>query len=69
MTGSDNATRGPDRPFSHPGVGMRMTFRCAACCNVRSCVGRKFQRVMGLRQYVCAKCAEVRASACVGRTK
>lgn len=40
--------------------GMSMTFRCGACAKFVGVNGRKLKRVFGLRQYVCAKCAEVR---------
>jgi hypothetical protein len=55
---SDNARLRPTPGFKPSGVGLYMTFRCAACANVRGCVGRKLKRVMGLRQFVCQKCAE-----------
>lgn len=56
MTGSDNARLKPVPPFVPQGVGLAMTFRCGACCKVKPVVGRKLKRVLGLRQYVCAKC-------------
>lgn len=48
----------PNARCKHPGVGVYMTFRCAACAKVKGVVGRKLKRVMGLRQYVCAGCNE-----------
>jgi hypothetical protein len=62
MTGSDNVTRGPDRKMASAGPGMAPTFRCAACARPGlSTTGRRLRRVHGVRQWVCAKCAEVRA--------
>lgn len=62
MTGPDNETRGPDRKMASPGVGMAPTFMCAACARKgMSTTGRRLRRVHGVRQWVCAKCAEVRA--------
>lgn len=60
---SDNETRGPDRRITHPGVGMSPTFTCAACARsgLRT-TGRRLKRVHGVRQWVCAKCAEVRGA-------
>lgn len=40
--------------------GMSMTFRCGACAKFSSLYGRRLKRVYGIRQYVCAACAEVR---------
>lgn len=57
---SDTARMRPTPAFAFSGVGMSMTFRCGACCKVKPVVGRKLKRVLGLRQYVCAKCAEVK---------
>ncbi len=60
MSDSDSARMRPDRPFAFAGVGMTMTFRCGACAHIKPVVGRKLKRVLGLRQYVCVKCAEVK---------
>lgn len=38
-------------------AGYGMTFKCAACVKPKPIVGRKLQRVDGVRQYVCAGCA------------
>jgi len=38
-------------------VESALLFRCAACAKPSSTTGRKLQRVLGLRQYVCARCA------------
>lgn len=41
-----------------PASGMSQSFRCAACCKHKPIRGRRLQRVLGLRQYVCAGCAK-----------
>lgn len=38
--------------------GAGATFRCGRCTLFKSLHGRRMQRVQGLRQYVCAKCAK-----------
>jgi predicted SprT family Zn-dependent metalloprotease len=55
---SDNVIRPQDTHWRQAGTGMYITFRCAACCKVKGCNGRKLKRVMGLRQYVCKECAK-----------
>ncbi len=49
-----NTPRDVERP--QPGIGHYSGFLCAACGNKRDTLGRKLQRVMGLRQYVCRSC-------------
>ena len=58
---SDTRTRGCAASVP-PSAGMAMTFRCAACTKFKFCTGRKLRRVLGLRQYVCAECADRMAS-------
>lgn len=41
-----------------PAAGMSQSFRCGACCKPKPILGRRLQRVMGLRQYVCCGCAK-----------
>ena len=57
MNAPDSPTNTPrDVAQSQPGVGHYSGFRCAACCQTKGTLGRKLQRVMGLRQYVCKGC-------------
>lgn len=58
MSMDDRLKSTPDVRWRNPGPGMHITFKCAACSKVRSCFGRKLQRVQGLRQYVCSTCYE-----------
>lgn len=43
------------------GVAPAHHFLCAACQRSRPTLGRKVRRVLGLRSYVCAKCAGEKA--------
>lgn len=55
---SDAARRPQDAPQVRSGPGMAgATFRCGACGGYRSLFGRRMRPVQGLRQYVCAQCA------------
>jgi hypothetical protein len=51
-----------DKPFRAAGVGMSPTFRCGACHQFKTMPGRRLKRVLGLRQYVCARSAGVSSS-------
>lgn len=53
---SDQMNGPADVRFLQTGAGMPMTFRCGACGEPRSVIGRKMQFVRGLRQYVCKGC-------------
>lgn len=55
---SDQSRHVPDVAFRQAGVGLYMTFACARCGKVKPVVGRKMQRVRGLRTFVCAGCAK-----------
>lgn len=58
MKEADRSQKAADTKWASPGPGMYITFRCGACSKVKSCIGRKLKRVMGLRQYVCEGCAK-----------
>ncbi len=58
MTHDDHRGNARDVRFAPVGVGMASTFRCARCAGFRSITGRKLEKVQGVRQYVCASCAE-----------
>jgi hypothetical protein len=46
-----------DVRLTSPGPGVLATFLCPRCAKSKSCVGRKLQRVRGLRTWVCRACA------------
>lgn len=54
---SDRIRTAPDVKFKPAGIGTGATFMCALCCKPRVTLGRKLQRVNGLRTYVCRGCA------------
>lgn len=56
--GSDNCTRGTDRGFRSPGVGLTPTFRCGRCDGTRTMIGCGMRKVGGLRVKVCGPCKE-----------
>lgn len=59
INSDDSVRRMPDGRYPPRGPGMSSTFRCGACGQAKSVVGRRMQRVAGLRQYVCAGCVRV----------
>lgn len=65
---SDDHKSGRDVRFRAVGTGMANTFACAARTKHRVMLGRRLARVMGLRQYVCAGCAETLAPNRTGRS-
>jgi len=54
---SDTAKRPADVPWKPVGAGLAPQFRCGACDKPSSPAGRKLKHVLGLRTYVCARCA------------
>lgn len=58
MTSDETTRAAPDVPFKPRGLGLAMLFRCAACSNPSSTLGRGLRRVNGLRTYVCKACKE-----------
>lgn len=64
---SDDHKSGRDVKFRAVGTGMANTFACAACTKHRVMLGRRLARVMGLRTYVFATCAETLAANRKGR--
>ena len=53
----------PDVKFVQVGSGMSMTFTCAGPCkSARRVLGRRKRLVRGVKQWVCATCAEGLAS-------
>ena len=55
---TDRMSPVPDVKFRPVGMAHQSLFRCAACGNPRQCLGRRLQRVHGLRQWVCKGCAK-----------
>lgn len=47
----------PDVRWKPAGTGHGMSFKCAACVKPKPILGRKLQRVDGVRQFVCKGCA------------
>jgi hypothetical protein len=47
----------PDVKFAPVGMGHFISFFCARCAMKKSAMGRKLQRVHGLRTWVCKGCA------------
>lgn len=43
------------------GPGCAPMFLCGACSRPKATTGRKLARVLGLRTWVCSKCAEGKA--------
>lgn len=56
MTSDDSKRVGVS--YTHPSPVGVMTFRCGKCSVPRSMLGRKLQRVKGIRQFVCKQCVE-----------
>ena len=57
MNAPDNPGNTPrDVVMSQPGIGYYSAFLCALCHIKRDTGGRKLQRVLGVRQYVCKGC-------------
>lgn len=54
---SDKISPVPDVKFRPVGAGHHISFFCALCNQPRNALGRKLQRVQGLRQWVCKGCA------------
>jgi len=53
----------PAQPaFTNPGVGHSSAFLCAACQTFKGTLGRRMQRVLGLRTWVCAACVAKRGA-------
>lgn len=58
---SDTRNTAPDVRYPPRGIGSPgQTFRCGACGQFRRLLGRKLQRVHGLRTWVCAGCAKTK---------
>lgn len=53
---SDDATAPRDVRFGAMGSGMSTLFKCGRCHKRKAPAGRRMQRVLGLRTYVCAGC-------------
>ena len=47
-----------DVRLTAPGPGLQATFRCGRCDKPRQSLGRKLQRVLGLRTWVCKGCVK-----------
>lgn len=45
-----------DKPFLPRGAGTSVPFMCGRCHKPRLQLGRKLQRVLGVRCFVCAGC-------------
>jgi hypothetical protein len=55
---SDAFHNPPARPWAQAQPTPGPMFRCARCDKPRLPQGRRLQRVMGLRTWVCAGCAK-----------
>ena len=54
---SDTAISAPDVKFRPTPAGHYITFMCPRCAKKKDSHGRKLQRVLGLRTWVCRGCA------------
>ena len=53
---SDTSQRAGHQFARERGVGLHSNFLCAKCRQSRMTLGRKLQRVSGVKQYVCRGC-------------
>jgi iron only hydrogenase large subunit-like protein len=55
---SDTTNTAPDVRFRSMQAGHYVTFLCPCCAKKKEALGRRLQRVQGVRQWVCRGCAK-----------